>query len=328
MLAALILASSLSTVSSPAVANATVAKSPAAKAAAPKATTTKARASKSPEPAFDSTRAYRYLKEQCAFGPRVAESEAHRKALAYFLAHFRGLGFPATEQPFVHTDMANGAKVPMTNVIVTIAGREAGRKPIMLCAHWDSRPRADQEKSEMLASRPILGANDGASGIAVLMELANGMKAKPPLQTVYLALFDGEDYGKEGNLDEYFLGARFFAENPTVGGLQYALLLDMVGDKDLHLPIEQNSLKQSPGVVEKIWMRAKELGIPQFEARPGPAVWDDHMPLQAVGIPAVDIIDFDYAPWHTQADTPDKCSAGSLGAVGRLTASLAYRGLD
>jgi len=145
---------------------------------------------------------------------------------------------------------------------------------------------------------------------------------------VYLALFDGEDYGKEGNLDEYFLGARFFAENPTVGGLEYALLLDMVGDKDLHLPIEQNSLKQSPGVVEKIWMRAKELGIAQFEARPGPAVWDDHMPLQAVGIPAVDIIDFDYAPWHTQADTPDKCSAGSLGAVGRLAASLAYRGLD
>jgi glutaminyl-peptide cyclotransferase len=258
----------------------------------------------------------------------VAGSEAHRKALAYFLAHFRALGLQATEQPFTHTDMASGAQVPMVNVIVAVPGREPGRKPIMLCAHWDSRPRADQEKSEMLASQPILGANDGASGIAVLMELANGMKAKAPAQTVYLALFDGEDYGKEGNLDEYFLGARYFADNPTVTGLDYALLLDMVGDRDLHLPIEQNSLKQSPGLVEKIWMRARELGIGQFEARPGPAVWDDHMPLQAKGIPAVDIIDFDYAPWHTLGDTPDKCSAGSLGAVGRLAASLAYRGLD
>ncbi|MBW8889773.1 MAG: M28 family peptidase [Fibrobacteres bacterium] len=319
MLAALILASSLS---------AAPAKPSTGKATAAKPSASKARAGKSPDPAFDSTRAYRYLKEQCAFGPRVAESEAHRKALEYFLAHFRGLGFPTVEQPFVHTDMASGAKVPMTNVIVTITGRESARKPILFCAHWDSRPRADQEKSEMLASRPILGANDGASGIAVLMELANGMKAKAPVQTVYLALFDGEDYGKEGSLDEYFLGARYFAENPTVGGLEYALLLDMVGDRDLHLPIEQNSLKQSPGVVEKIWMRAKELGVSQFEARPGPTVWDDHMPLQAVGIPAVDIIDFDYAPWHTQGDTPDKCSAGSLGAVGRVTASLAYRGLD
>jgi Zn-dependent M28 family amino/carboxypeptidase len=180
----------------------------------------------------------------------------------------------------------------------------------------------------MLASSPILGANDGASGAAVLMELANGMKAKAPLQTVYLALFDGEDYGKEGNLDEYFLGAREFADNPPVGGLDYALLFDMVGDKDLHLPIEQNSLKQSPALVQKIWARAHDLGIAQFEARPGPSVWDDHMPLQAKGIPAVDVIDFDYPSWHTQADTPDKCSAGSLGAVGRLAASLAYRGLD
>jgi glutaminyl-peptide cyclotransferase len=310
MLAALILASALSAVS-------------ATKASAPKA-----QAAKSREPAFDSVRAYRYLKEQCAFGPRVAETEAHRKALEYFLAHFRALGLQATEQPFTHTDMATGAKVPMTNVIVTVPGKEPGRKPILLCAHWDSRPRADQEKSEMLAFQPILGANDGASGIAVLMELANGLKAKAPLQTVYLALFDGEDYGKEGSLDEYFLGARYFAENPIGGSLEYALLLDMVGDKDLHLPIEQNSLKQSPKLVEKIWMRAKALGIAQFEARPGPAVWDDHMPLQAVGIPAVDIIDFDYAPWHTQGDTPDKCSAGSLGAVGRLAASLAFRGLD
>lgn len=280
------------------------------------------------EPAFDSLRAYGYLKAQCAFGPRVAESEAHRKALAYFTAHFQGLGFTVKPQAFTHTDMETGKRVPMVNLLVTVPGRDAKRKPVLFCAHWDSRPRADQEASAMLAGQPITGANDGASGAAILMEMANGMKKKPPLQTVWLALFDGEDYGKEGNLQEYFLGARHFADNLPVGNLEYALLFDMVGDKDLRLPMEQNSLKQSPELVARIWARAKALGIPQFEARPGPAVWDDHMPLQSKGIPAVDIIDFEYPPWHTQGDTPDKCSAYSLGAVGRLAASLAWRGLD
>lgn len=280
------------------------------------------------DPAFDSVRAYRYLKEQCAFGPRVAESAAHAKALAYFTAHFQGLGFRTEQQPFVHSDMQTGRKIPMVNLLVTIPGRDPKRKPVLFCAHWDSRPRADQEASEMLAMQPITGANDGASGVAVLMELANGLKRKPPLQTLYLALFDGEDYGKEGNLDEYFLGARYFADNPPVTGLEYALLLDMVGDKDLRIPIEQNSMRQSPEVVRRIWARAHALGISQFEAQPGPTVWDDHMPLQDKGIPAVDIIDFQYPAWHTLGDTPDKCSAGSLGAVGRLVASLANQGLE
>jgi glutaminyl-peptide cyclotransferase len=280
------------------------------------------------EPAFDSVRAYRYLKEQCAFGPRVAESDAHAKALAYFMAHFQGIGLPTEQQPFIHTDLKSGRKVPLVNVLVTIAGRDPKRKPVLFCAHWDSRPRADQEQSEMLARQPITGANDGASGVAILMELANGLKKKAPIQTVYLALFDGEDYGEEGSLDEYFLGARHFADNPPVAGLAYALLLDMVGDKDLHIPIEQNSMKQSPELVRRIWARAHALGLAQFQANPGPTVWDDHMPLQEKGIPAVDLIDFQYAPWHTLGDTPDKCSAGSLGAVGRLLASLANLGLD
>ncbi|HKP95405.1 MAG TPA: M28 family peptidase [Fibrobacteria bacterium] len=279
------------------------------------------------DPAFDSVRAYRYLKEQCALGPRDPGSEGHRRAIAYFTAHFQGLGLPAVRQPFVHTDMATGKKVPLTNFIVTVPGRDPKRKPVVFCAHWDSRPRADQEASEMLSSRPILGANDGASGVAVLMELANLMKKKAPLQTVYLVLFDGEDYGREGNIEEYFLGARWFADNLPAANLEYALLFDMVGDKDLRLPMERNSLKQSPGITTRIWARAKSLGLTQFEQRPGPSVLDDHMPLQAKGIPAIDVIDFEYPAWHTQGDTPDKCSAHSLGVVGRLAASLAFRGL-
>ncbi|MDB5047826.1 MAG: Peptidase family [Fibrobacteres bacterium] len=279
------------------------------------------------DPVFDSTRAFRYLKEQCAMGPRDPEGEGHRRAIGYFTAHFNGLGLATVSQPFVHSDMATGKQVPLTNFIVTVPGRDPKRKPVLFCAHWDSRPRADQEASEMLSSRPILGANDGASGTAIVMELANLLQKKAPLQTVYLVLFDGEDYGREGSIDEYFLGARWFADNLPAPNLEYALLFDMVGDKDLHLPMEQNSMKQSPEITTKIWARAKSLGISQFESKLGPSVLDDHMPLQSKGVPAIDIIDFEYPAWHTQGDTPDKCSARSLGAVGRLAASLAFRGL-
>lgn len=290
--------------------------------AIPAGSTAKAR-----DPAFDSTRAYRYLKEQCAFGPRNPESEGHKRALAYFIAHFKSLGLAVSSQSFLHKDMQDGHLVPLTNLIVKIPGSDSKRKPVVFCAHWDTRPRADQEASQMLTGVPILGANDGASGTAIVMELANLMSKRKPLQTVFLVLFDGEDYGREGNIEEYFLGARHFAENLPAADLEYLLLFDMVGDKDLRLPMEQNSLKQSPDLVRKIWARAASLGLKAFEARPGPAVLDDHMPIQAKGIPAVDIIDFEYPAWHTQGDTPDKCSAHSLGVVGRLAASLAFRGL-
>src|SRR5690606_8300104 len=175
----------------------------------------------------------------------------------------------------------------------------------------------------MMKSKPIIGANDGASGVAVIMELANALKNTPPAQTIYLVLFDGEDYGHEGNIEEYFLGARHFADNLPAKDIEYALLFDMVGVKNLSLPMEQNSLKQSPELVRKIWARAALLGLKAFEPRVGPNVLDDHIPLQAKGIPAVDIIDFAYPYWHTLADTPDKCSAHSLGVVGRLAESLA-----
>ncbi|MEO7425456.1 MAG: M28 family peptidase [Fibrobacteria bacterium] len=295
--------------------------------AAPTGTPSKPSKGSGTYPVFDSTRAFRYLKEQCALGPRDPEGEGHRRAIPYFTAHFKGLGLAVAPQPFVHKDMATGKPIALTNFIVTVSGREPKRPPVIFCAHWDSRPRADQEASEMLSSRPILGANDGASGTAILMELGNLFKKAAPLQTVFLALFDGEDYGREGNIEEYFLGARWFAENLPAPNPQYVLLLDMVGDKDLHLPMEQNSLKQSPDITLGIWDRAHSLGLAAFERTPGPSVLDDHMPIQAKGIPAIDIIDFQYPAWHTQGDTPDKCSAHSLGVVGRLVADLAFRGL-
>ncbi len=294
--------------------------------ASPTLKTPKAAAT-SKEMEFDSTRAYRYLNEQCAFGPRNTGTDAHAQAIRYFTTHFKSLGIPLQTQEFVHTDMQSGAPVPLTNLIATVKGKDAKRAPILFCAHWDSRPRADQESNAALRDRPILGANDGASGVAVLLELANLLSRKPPAQTVFLVLFDGEDYGREGNIDEYFLGARYFAEHLPVKEFDYALLLDMIGDTDLHLPIEQNSAARNPALVKSIWDRATALGLSAFTKTPGPSVLDDHMPLLAKGIRAVDIIDFDYPAWHTLGDTPDKCSAYSLGMTGRLVASLAYRSL-
>lgn len=278
-------------------------------------------------PSFDSTRAFRYLKEQCALGPRNTGSEGHLRAIEYFTAHFKNLAIPLSLQKFVHVDKASGEKVDLTNFIATIKGKDQKRKPVIFCAHWDTRPRADQDANPAMHNRPILGANDGASGVAVLLELANLLKKKAPLQTVYIVLFDGEDYGREGHIDEYFLGARYFAENLPTQNIEYALLLDMVGDRDLKFLMEQNSVSQSPLLMGKIWTLARTLGLTAFQSGIGPTVLDDHMPLQAKGIPAIDIIDFDYPPWHTLGDTPDKCSAYSLGISGRLVAYLALRGL-
>jgi glutaminyl-peptide cyclotransferase len=277
-------------------------------------------------PPFDSTRAYRYLKEQCAFGPRDPAGDGHSLAIAYFLKHFQTLGLPVVRQDFVHTDVLNGKKVPLTNLIVIVKGRDTKRKAALFCAHWDSRPRAEQDPNPFFRDRPILGANDGASGAAVLMEAANALKARKPAQTLMLALFDGEDYGREGSLEEYFLGARWFADHQPAP-IEYALLLDMIGDKDLSLPMERNSLSQSPALYKKIYARAGELKLEAFVPTPGPEVWDDHMPLQDKGIAAMDLIDFEYPAWHTQSDTPDHCSARSLGQVGALVTSLAYRSL-
>lgn len=278
-------------------------------------------------PPFDSVRAFRYLKEQCDLGPRNPGSEGHQRAIAYFDKHFSSLGFPVEKQAFVHRDHSDGREVRLTNILVTVKGRDAKAPGMIFCAHWDTRPRADMDPDPRAASRAIIGANDGASGVAVLMELANSFRNRPPPQTVHIVLFDGEDYGKSGSLDEYFLGARHYAERLPVPRPAYAILLDMVGDKDLSIPMERNSLAQAPDLVKKVWDRARILGLDAFKPVPGSVVYDDHIPLLAKGLPAIDIIDFEYPPWHTQGDTPDKCSAHSLGVVGRLVASLAWQPL-
>lgn len=260
---------------------------------------------------FNSARAFQDLRRQCAFGPRVPGSHAHATCADWLAGQLRAAGARVERQRF--TRLVEGKRLPLINLIATWNPNQRGH--VLLCAHWDSRPRAERDPDPGKRGHPILGANDGASGVAVLLEIARALKSKPPACRVTIVLFDGEDYGTTA--EGMFLGSREFAARYRGPRVDWAALLDMVGDRDLRLPKERGSLRRAPRVVDRIWQAAARAGSAAFVEEVGPAVLDDHLPLLARGIPCVDVIDFDYPFWHTTADTPDQCSPGSLGQVGR-----------
>lgn len=206
----------------------------------------------------------------------------------------------------------------MDNVIGEFNWKDADTR-VALFAHWDTRPTADQEEDPALQKKPILGADDGASGVAVLLELARVLKANPLPKNVgvRLVLIDGEDLGPDSN--EMYLGSIVYAKSAAPRG-DYGILLDMIGDKDLQVPMEPNSLAMAERLTRAIYAHAKEVGLastfPAVEYKW--AIEDDHLPLIQAGIPTVDLIDFDYPSWHRVTDTVDKCSPESLGKVGKL----------
>ncbi|PWB68326.1 hypothetical protein C3F09_11860 [candidate division GN15 bacterium] len=275
-------------------------------------------------PAFDGARAYDYLKQQTAFGPRMPGSEASAECLQYLLKHFRGLAQQVDTQSFAYTDPYSGQAIPMVNVIARFRGLETGTEPILLVAHWDSRPRTDYPSDQAKSNEPIAGANDGASGVAVLMELADLFAAKPPACDVVILLVDGEDWGKEGDYNNYLIGSRYFASRGIRGHYRFGIVIDMVGDKDQQIYREGFSNEYYLPLNNMIWNAARDLGISTFHDSVKYTITDDHLPISAAGVPTVDIIDFDYPYWHTDQDTADKCSAESLSNVGRVLAEIAY----
>jgi glutaminyl-peptide cyclotransferase len=222
-------------------------------------------------------------------------------------------------------DPYSGHQIPLVNVLARYRGGKATDKPILLLAHYDSRPRAEEAFDSSKRDTPIDGANDGAAGVAILMELANMLKASPPICNIDLLLVDGEDWGKPSDLEGYFLGTKAFAHTVTKDSYQFALVLDMVGDADLQVYRESYSEQFQKPVNDMVWSAARELGIAAFHDSVRHAVIDDHIPLNLAGVRAIDIIDFDYPYWHTEKDTPDKCSPESLRAIGRVVAYVAYR---
>ncbi|MBN2104561.1 M28 family peptidase [bacterium] len=273
-------------------------------------------------PVFDQRQAFDYLEKQCSFGPRNPGSDAHEKCLKFIIDELKKYSSCVEKQTFRMTLPLGSNTYQCTNVMASF-GQQSKR--ILLCAHWDTRPRADHDPNPENRNTPILGANDGASGVAVLLELARILHNHRAPIGIELVFFDAEDAGLDGQPETWCLGSKYFAESGWLTVFpQYAILLDLIGDRDLLLPIEHYSSLYAPSYVDQIWSRAEDLGLSAFVRSKGPAVIDDHLNLLKIGIPSVDIIDFDYTYWHTVEDTPDKCSPESLQTIGTVLLHLIY----
>jgi glutaminyl-peptide cyclotransferase len=267
---------------------------------------------------FDGQRAYGYLRDLCALGRRTSASpgmKAQRKMLA---AHFTALGGKVRYQRFRVRHPLDGSPVAMANMIVQ--WHPERRQRILLCTHYDTRPYPDQDLRNPRGT--FIGANDGASGAALLMELAHDMPGLEGELGVDFVFFDGEEYVfQDGN--PYFIGSEYFAlkyaANPGRANYRWAVLLDMVADADLQIVPDRHTMSwdDSRPLVESIWGTAERLGVTEFDVHKRCDVLDDHLKLHNIGkIPSCDIIDFRYPAWHTQDDLPERCSALSLAKVG------------
>ncbi len=277
-------------------------------------------------PRFDDGSAYALVKRQVEFGPRVPGTPGHRAMLAWLEEYLSARADTVIIQRFTHVTV-EGVTLPLVNVLARF--RPGASPPLLLLAHWDTRPRSDKATDPAERRTPVPGANDGASGTAVLLQLADMMSTTPPPRAVDVLLVDGEDYGDFGDGRDVFLGSRYFAANLADGyEPEFGVLLDMVGDRELEIYVEGNSNQLAPEVVDRVWNIAHRLGYRDvFRREIRHTINDDHIALNEVGIQTIDVIDFDYSPyWHTPQDTPDKVSASSLGVVGAVMARLIYRG--
>ena len=272
---------------------------------------------------FDGKRAMKYLEAICALGPRISGSTAMRKQQELIKKHFEELGAKVTYQTFEAKQNNVKGKVEMTNIIISFHPEKKRR--VILCAHYDTRPIADQEPDPRDWKKPFLSANDGGSGVALMMEMGNHMKQLKTNVGVDFVIFDGEEYifvTEGANRDRYFIGSQHFAQTwkKTKDRPDYsaAILLDMIAGKNLRLPVETHSYNRFPKLCEEVWSIAREQKAKAFLWERGHEVLDDHIELHKVGIPAIDIIDFDYVHWHRLTDTPANCSSESFEQVANV----------
>jgi Peptidase family M28 len=269
---------------------------------------------------FDESAAWRHLETQVAFGPRIPGSQGHANTLAYLREHLEACADAVSIDTFDGVCALDSTAMTLHNVVAVF--RPDAPRRLLFGAHWDTRPFADQDPDESRRRDPVPGANDGASGVAILLEVASALKTSPPGVGVDLVFFDGEDCGTEADADSWALGSqRFVAANPRYRPA-YAVVVDMVGRKGMVLPKEGNSVAVSGPLTHAIWREAARLGEPAFVDSVARPVWDDHIAFLKAGIPAVDLIDFDDPHWHTTSDLPEHCAPASLGQVGRLLLAL------
>ena len=289
-------------------------------------------------PAFNADSAYRYVKEQVDFGPRVPNTAAHRACGDYLIGKLKQFGAQ------VHVQEAD--LVAYDNTILKArniigAYRPDSRRRVLLCAHWDSRPYADAERGKKQQKQPILGANDGASGVGVLLEIARLIQQQAPAIGVDIVFFDAEDYGIPSfyrgpyKADTWCLGSQYWARVPHVQGYnaRFGILLDMVGGRGATFYRERFSQRTAPAEVKKIWEAAHRLGFGSFfPQEDGTEVTDDHVYVYNLAhIPCVDIINYDPQSdtgfgdfWHTHDDDLNVIDPATLNAVGRTVMEVVY----
>ena len=292
---------------------------------------------------FDAQLAFGHLQRICAIGPRVSTTDGMLKQQQYIRQQFEGLGAEVTMQRFAADNPLssprgnhfvadpNGFERPtpqleLANMIVRL--RPAATQRLLFCCHYDTRPYPDRDRRNPQGT--FIGANDGASGVAVLCELGRHLASLDGPYGIDFVFFDGEEFVYVDRRDPMFLGSTHFANQYASRKenfrYAYAVLIDMVGDANLQIFFEGNSLTYAPRLTRSIWGVAQRLKVREFIAKQKYKISDDHLPLNRIaGIPTCDIIDFDYptprsknAFWHTEKDTIENCSAESLGKVGKV----------
>ena len=277
-------------------------------------------------PYFDADKAFLYLEKQCDFGPRYPGSDGHLDFKNYLNEFLSDKGDTLISYEYLIKHPYANHDIPLYNFLIRFNLKSKNR--ILFMAHWDTREIADQDEDKNNHVLPILGANDGASGIALLMVLTEILD-KNALNTIGIdVLFvDGEDLGRPGEIENYCLGTSKFCEKLPNPIPNYAICIDMIADHNPEFLIEPYSWEQAPFLVQSIWGLANDLGYTEFKTEFYKTyIYDDHRRLYLDSyIPAIDIIDFDYPYWHTLKDTPENCSSRGLKIVGNVLSEFIYR---
>ncbi len=288
-------------------------------------------------PIFDADSAYLFVKEQVDFGPRFPNNDAHGKCAKYLENKLKSYGLTTSTQLGKATTF-NNKEIIIKNIIGEY--NPDSKKRILLFAHWDTRPFADQDNKNM--TKPILGANDGASGVGVLIEVARQLSIKKPAIGVDIIFFDAEDYGQpssgmiQSQSESWCLGSQYWANNPHKVGYraEYGILLDMVGSTNAYFTQESISMRYAPSIVQKIWNNAKILGYSNYFVNKQTTFVgvDDHQYINEIlGIPSIDIIHYDRASgnfhptWHTHNDNMDVIDKATLSVVGEVLLYTIYQ---
>lgn len=288
-------------------------------------------------PDFNADSSYYYIEKQLSFGPRVPNTEAHKAAAAWLTTTLRRFT-PHVVVQSARLKAFDGTILDAQNIIASFNPDERGR--ILLCAHWDSRPFADHDPDPANRQKPVPAANDGGSGVAVLLEIARQMHMHSPEMGVDIVLFDAEDYGEPQEMqgtteDSWALGSQYWSKNPHIPGYtaRFGILLDMVGAANPAFTMEGTSMYYAPQIVRKVWNVVERLGYDAYflNRKSGP-ITDDHVYVnEYLRIPTIDIIDYDpdrakgfFDQWHTVDDDLSHISKETLKAVGQTVITVVY----